>query len=145
MCARVSDLMNCRFRINLWSGGDDLEHPHPLLAHPAPTPHPRPRDPPTVPLTASASFVCERHSWLKIASRDCTPSLDSSHRSQWGCGLRGLLPGLLEVGPLAERQVPALGWCPCDSGTPGPQLGAVGLSGDRGPASNQDAGLPQFQ
>ena len=30
MCARVSDLMNCHFRINLWSGGDDLEHPHPL-------------------------------------------------------------------------------------------------------------------
>ena len=44
-----------------------------------------------VPLTASASFVCERHSWLKIATRDCTPSLDSSYRSQWwtkgGCYL----------------------------------------------------------
>ena len=31
-----------------------------------------------VPLAASASFVCERHSWLKIANRDCTPSLDSA-------------------------------------------------------------------
>lgn len=81
-------------------------------------------DPPTVPLTASASFVCGRQSWLKIASRVCTPSLDSSFRSWWGGGLRGrLLPGFPRVHLLKGRCLPLGG----AHMTWGPQVHSWGL------------------